>query len=402
MNSDKNGQELFELLTRFAWDSGIGRKMLFLKGRYYVFDNDNTLLDGGAIRYNPTLEKIFIRNEDLRGEVFLSQVNKETLHLQGTVLSKLAGKISIDNLLRKSDTELFPPLSRVAKVEKHLSTNDIYKILMKYKDVDNYFLRSFEKNLHAFSNDQAYGLYTKLAPFYFQNFEMRFLKTVSLYFSLSPINDKLYEELFMFIMVLQSTYEKGQVQDYDINFFITVVKKRLLEVFEHRPSSIPINMINETLLYFKLDSPNLPSTSKCIDKLYDKDLNTQQEYAYYLSLMGAKAKEVEEDIFRRLVEFYQEKFFTFKKKLNGEVPKEEKIKKVVTELSTQLALIQALENCKSDNKEIHLFLLFLLSNNEELVQNAAKKALINIKDKALITFKQMELTEAVKNLTNDC
>ena len=401
MNSDQNRHDLFELLTRFPWDSGIGRKMLFLKRRYYVFDNDNTLLDGGTIRYNPTLEKIFIRNEDLRGEVFLSFVNEKTLHLQGTIFSRLAGKININNILHTSETELFPPLSRVAKVEKYLSANDIYKVLIGYKYVDDYFLRSYEKNLHAFSNDQARELCIKISPFYFQSFEVKFLKTISLYFSSSPLNDKLYEELFMFIMALQTAYENDYIQEYDKNFFVSCVKERLLKVYKNRPASIPINMINETLLYFHLDSPDLPSASECIEKLYHKDLHVQQEYAYYLNLMGITAKEVEEDIYQRLVAFYQELFYGFINKLTGEEFKEEKIQKTVTELSTQLALIQALGKCKSDNKEIHLFLLFLLSNNEERIQRAAKDALINVKDKALKTFKQMGLTEEVKSLRNE-
>ena len=316
MNSDLNEQDLFEILISHPWDSGTGRKMLFLKRRYYVFDEKHQLLDGGVIHYNRTLEKIFIRNEDLRGEVFLSLAAEDTLHLQGAVFSKMAGQINIDNLLHKYDKGLQAPLSRVAKVERYLTSSDIYKILLAQNEIDEYFLRSFKKNLHTFSNDQARELYIKLSPEYFQNFELEILKTIGLYFSTSPVNDKLYEELFMFLIAIQTAYENRFIKTYDIDFFISTVKERLLQSYINRPSSISVNLINECLLYYHLDAPQLPTAKDCIRKLYDKDLHVQQKYAYYLSLMTDKVKEVEKEIYTRLVEFYQEKFFTFKDKLN--------------------------------------------------------------------------------------
>ena len=78
-----------------------------------------------------------------------------------------------------------------------------------------------------------------------------------------------------------------------------------------------------------------------------------------------------------------------------------KIKKVVTELNTQLALIQALENCKSDNKDVHLLLLFLLSNHEDKVKNAAKRAFINCKEKAIGTFKSLNLEEEIIKIIDE-
>lgn len=401
MNYDLHEKDLFELLTSHPWDNGIGKKMLFLKRRYYVFDDEHQLIDGGVINYNKTLEKIFIRNEDLKGEVFLSLAAEDTLHLHGAVFSKLAGQIIIDNLLHKYEKDLQAPLSRVAKVEKYLTSNDIYKTLLSQDEIDDYFLRSFEKSLHAFSNQQARDLYIKLSPKYFQNFEIKVLKTISLYFSTSPVNDKLYEELFMFLLAIQAAYKNNYIKTYDINFFISCVKDRLLQSYENRPSSISINLINECLLYYKLDSPALPTPKDCIQKLYDKNLHLQEEYAYYLSLMEDKAKEVEEDIYERLVAFYREKFFTFKEKLSGSKPHEHKIKKVVTELNTQLALIQALGNCKSDNKDVHILLLFLLSNNEDRVKSYAKKAFINCKEKAIKTFKTLHLEESISKIMDE-
>jgi len=398
---DTQQKDLFNVLTSHSWDNGTGRKMLFLKHRYYVFDDEHKLLDGGVIRYNKMLEKIFIRNEDLRGEVFLSLEDEKNIHLQGAVYSKLSGQINIDNVLTEYKHELKAPLSRVAKVERYLTPTHIYEILLARKEIDQTFLQTYEKSLHLLSTDQARELYIKLSPEYFKNFEGRLLKTITLFFSMTEINNKLYEELFMFLMVMQTAYENNHVKTYDLENFISSVKDRLLEAYEKSPVSISINMINETLLYFHIDSPHLPTVKDCISKLYDKDLNIQKEYAYYLSLMGTKVKEAEEEVLKRLVAFYQEKFFIFKKRLTGKGPKEEKIKKVVTELSTQLALIQTLGNCKSDNKEVHIFLLFLLSNPEGKVKISAKKALLNIKEKALHTYKSFDLQVEIKQLQDE-
>jgi len=393
MNFDNT--KLFDILTSGPWDNGTGRKMLFLKRRYYVFDDDHTLLDGGVIHYNKTLEKIFIRNEDLRGEVFLSLEGKN-LHLQGAVYSKLAGQINIDNILSPYEKKLQAPLSRVAKVERYLRPKDIYEILQTTEEIDEKFLKTYQKSLHSFTQEQARQLYIKISPHYFKNFEIKILKTIALYFSTTPTDDKLYEELFMFIMGLQTAYENGHIKSYDINLFISYVKECLLASYEKKPSTISINMINETLLYFNLSSIHLPSPRDCVEKLYDKDLRVQQEYAYYLSLMDIKDKEIENDVFKRLLGFYQEKFFDFQHKLKSEKIQEEKIKKVVTELGTQLALIKALGNCKSNNSDVHLFLLFLLSNNENRIQDEAKSALIKIEEKAIKTF---ELFQVQKEYT---
>ncbi|PHR54707.1 MAG: hypothetical protein COA44_12525 [Arcobacter sp.] len=399
MNFEKDAQNLFDILISHPWDSGSGRKMLFLKHRYYVFDEEHKLLDGGVIRYNKTLEKIFIRNEDLRGEVFLS-LEGEKIHLQGTVKSKLAGQINIDNLLSNYPHPLKAPLSRVAKVQSHLRPKDIYEILLSRKEIDESFLQSYEASLHAFTSDQARELYIKLSPYYFKNFKIRTLKTICLYFSTSSTNDKLYEELFMFLMGFQIAYENDSILEYDLNFFISALRPRLLEIYDKRPSSISINMINETFLYFNIDSPHLPSPKQCVAKLYDKDLYIQQEYAYYLSLMGDKVQEVEDDIFKRLIAFYQESFFIFKQRIQGQKIQDEKLKKEVTELSTLLALIQSIGACKSDKEEVHLFFLFLLSNNEDRVKSTAKKAFVNTQEKAEKTFESLGLVKEAKQITN--
>lgn len=67
MNFDLETGNLLDILSSHPWDSRMGRKILFLKRPYYLFDNMHKLLDGGGIRYNQTLDKIFIHNKGLRG-----------------------------------------------------------------------------------------------------------------------------------------------------------------------------------------------------------------------------------------------------------------------------------------------------------------------------------------------
>ena len=199
--------------------------MLFLTRRYYVFDEAHQLLDGGVIRYNPTLEKIFIRNEDLRGEVFLSQ-EEEYLHMHGNVISKLAGKIHIDNILHPYHHPLKAPLSRVAKVENYLTPADIYEILQQSEQPDETFLKRFESSFHRFNADQARLLYIKIAPWYFENFDSQILKRITLFFTMGELTDKLYEELFMFLMAIQVPYEEGKISNYDLSYFLSAIEER--------------------------------------------------------------------------------------------------------------------------------------------------------------------------------
>ena len=168
--------------------------------------------------------------------------------------------------------------------------------------------------------------------------------------------------------------------------------------YEHRPVSISVNLINETLLYYHIHSPHLPSAMECIDKLYDKELSIQQEYAFYLSLMGKMSSEIETKILERLVCFYQEKFFDFKTKVLNTTSSIQESKPCVTDLPTQLALIDTLDHMNSDNEEVHLFLLFLAGNPQENIKNNALKALEHIQNKALKTFKKLKLPSAYISL----
>lgn len=394
MNFDLETEKLLDILSSHPWDSGMGRKILFLKRRYYVFDNMHKLLDGGVIRYNQTLDKIFIRNEDLRGELFITRNEYGRIRVKGSVLSKLAGLIKIDNLLSRYDKALKAPLSRVAKVEKYLSPSDIYKILNTQEEIDPFFLKNFSKHLLFFSPLQARQLYIKLSQNYFKNYERRVLEHTSLYFSLYPLNEQLYEELFMFIMAIQSANENESIKKEDTDYFISSVKKRLTDAYKQGPSTISINLINETLLYFGLDSPYLPDPQKCIKKLYDKDLSVQKEYAYYLVLMLERVKEVEDDIYKRLTEFYQESFFEFLHKLKETEYIHLKKKRIVTGLNTLLALIEALGNCKSGNRDVHLFFIFLLSNAENRIRESARRALLSCRDKLTPTLQDLHYSEA--------
>ena len=393
MNFNLETQSLFDILTSHPWDSGIGRKMLFLRRRYYVFDDEHKLLDGGVIRYNPTLEKIFIRNEDLRGEVFVSQAENGNIKLKGSVSSKLAGLINIDNLLHPYDKELNAPLSSVTKIEKYLKNDDIFKVLYRQEEPDAVFLRNFKKNLLFFTPEQAKQLYIKLSQRYFQTLEPMILKSISLYFSSYPIDDQLYEELFMFLMTVQTHHKNHLIQNEEIDFFIGKVKKRLLNSYQQCPSTISINLINECLLYFHLHSPELPTPQECVQKLYDKKLHIQKEYAYYLALMPQKVTEVETEIYHRLLGFYYEQFYAFKQVLYLGTPAKTNKKKIVSERDTLLALIEALGNCKSDNEEIHLFFIFLLSSHEKKVKVLAKRGLLNCKEKVLNTLNRLNLSE---------
>ncbi len=380
-------------MTLHPWDSGTGKRMLFLQRRYYIFDDEERLLDGGVIRYNETLDKIFIRNEDLRGELFITLENDGRVRLKGSVSSKLAGTIYINTLLQRYNKVLMAPVSRVAQVEKYLSGTDLYTNLYKQENIEEFFLKNFEKNLHSFSPEQAQRLYVRLAQYYFQNFDPRILESICLYFSTYSQHDKLYEELFMFAMAVQTAREHGYLKKVDMDFFVRQVKTRLLDSYIWHPSTISLNMINECLLYFGLESPHLPNPQECIKKLYDKELSVQKEYAFYLSLMQEKAKEVEDEIYERLLSFYQESFLKFKQKLKEESLSHTTRKKTVSELNTLLALIKALGNCKSENREVHIFFLFLLSNSEERIKESARKALSHCWDKASSTLKKLYLCE---------
>ena len=133
MEIDYNEENIFFILTSNSWDSRKGQKMVFLKNRYYVYDDEHLLLDGGIVSYDQDSKTMKIRNEDLRGEICLSLKDKNILHLKGWVLSKSAGHIIIDTLLYKYDKKLRAPLSRVARVERYLRPNEIYENLLNEK-----------------------------------------------------------------------------------------------------------------------------------------------------------------------------------------------------------------------------------------------------------------------------
>ena len=80
MEIDYNEENLFFILTSNSWDSRKGQKMVFLKNRYYVYDDEHLLLDGGIVSYDQDSKTMKIRNEDLRGEICLSLKDKNILH----------------------------------------------------------------------------------------------------------------------------------------------------------------------------------------------------------------------------------------------------------------------------------------------------------------------------------
>ena len=394
MTFNLSTENVLDLLTSHSWEAGKGREILFLKNRYYVFDNDNHLLDGGIILYNDILDKIFIRNEDLKGELFVT-MEDEKVHLKGVLNSKLAGKINVNTLLKKSSKELKAPYLRVANVEKHLSTTDIFKMLMCSTEIDNIYIYNFEKNLHFFSTEQSLQAYIRLSQFYFQSFDIRVLQSIGFYFSSYALHAKLYEEMFMFIMTIQLAYEKGEVSKASVEFFIHRVKERLLDAYSWKSAAISTNMINEILLYFKLDSPHLPTPQECIEQLYNKNEKVQREYAHYLYLMDDKNKAFEIEILKRLVDFYHVDFFRFRKAFyrgallhlhnpvrNGDI-------------TTLIALIKTLGNCKSSAKDVHIFFIFLVANQEEKIEVLAKEALQKCTKGLKTTLSQLPITKHI-------
>lgn len=389
MNFDFDRTNILDTLCSHPWDSGTGKKMLFLRSRYYVFDEDHQLLDAGGIRYNETLNKIFIRNEDLRGEVFVHIRKNKKIHLKGSVTSKMAGLINIDNTLSRYNKKLQAPISRVAKVEKHLTTNDIFKILNTQVHIDKLYLKNYKNNLFSFSPEQANTLYIKLSQDYFKSYNREILEHIALYFSRFTITTKLYEELFMFIISFQIANENNYIKQADQNYFITTIYKRLLNAYRYCPRSISSTMINECLLYYKISSPHTPTPTQCVKNLYESDLSIQKEYAYYLVLMQDKVKEVEEEIFQRLMAYYQEDFFPFLEKFMPINLKEDR-PKLNTQFGILLALIEALGNCQSSSKKVHIFFIFLLLSQEGSIRAFAKRAIKKCKQEIKLTFEGLE------------
>jgi len=394
MNFDMTKEKLFDVLTSTPWDGGVGRKMLFLKKRYYVFDSEHLLLDGGVINYNETLDKIFIRNEDLRGEVFITLEKDDIVHLKGSVFSRLAGNINIDTTLIPYDKELHAPLSRVAKIEKYLNISDIYKILMGNINIDSMYLKNFDTNLHAFTPEQSQNVYIKLSQFYFQSFDAKVLDSISYYFSSYSVHAKLYEEMFMFIMGIEMFYERGEVTQKDLDYFISKIQVRLLDAYAWKSDVISVPMINETLFYFKLESDELPTMKECVQKLFDRDVKTQREHAYYLSLMGEGVREFEEDIFDKLLNFYRVDFYLFKEAfLRGELL-HVKIESD-GDISTLLALIEVLVTCRSESKEVYIYFLFLALNEQAKVQEYSTQALLTCKEELLSVLEKLPTSHVV-------
>ena len=388
MNNNITTEHILEILTSSPWDGGEGRKMLFLNKRYYVFNNEHLLIDGGVIQYNETLDKIFIRNEDLRGEIFVT-MKDENVHLKGTVFSKLAGVIHIHTLLKKYDKELPAPLSRVADVEKYLTTTDIYNILISNTQIDETFITNFEKNLHYFSAEQSLQIYIKLSQSYFKTMDRRLLESICFYFSSYAVHAKLYEEMFMFVFSIQTFYERGEITDKDLEFLIYRLEERLLDAYAWRSPVITTNMIHETLLYFRLVSPHLPTAKGCVEKLSSPSSATQQEHAYYLSLMKSNVKEFEEAIFRRVVAFFEMDFYLFKEAFNqGELLYIESASDV-SDRNTLLALIEVLGNCESRSRDVHLLFIFLMTKQDERVKELTYNALYKCKEGFKTTLEQL-------------
>lgn len=378
MNFDIHTEHLSDLLTSCSWDGGIGQKMLFTPKRYYVFDDDHRLIDGGVVKYNETLEKIFIFNEDLKGEVFIRS-EEENLRLEGSAYSKRAGLIHIDTRLHPYHQTLNAPLSRVADVEKYLTKTDVFNILMGDSEIDAIYLRNFNTYMHRFSALESQQVYIKLAQDYFRTVRRNVLESICFYFSAYALHKKLYEEMFMFVIALQSAFHRNEIPQEHLDLFVDSVKERLLDAHAWRSPAISTNLINETLFFFKLDSPNLPTPQTCVNKLYAADTKTQREHAFYLALMAEKAKAVEEEIFRRVLIFHEIDFYFFMQAFNmGELLQVEQ-EESTYDKPTFHALLEALGNTQSSAKEVHMFFVFLLFHPDEHVKSLASRGLLKCK-----------------------
>ncbi len=404
MNFDIQTEHLSDLLTSGGWDGGMGRKMLFTSERYYVFDDDHHLIDGGVIKYNETLEKIFIRNEDLKGEIFIISEDEE-LHLEGSAYSKRAGLIHIDTRLHPYHQTLDAPLSRVADVEKYLTKTDVFQILIHDCDIDKLFLRNFNTYMHRFSAVEAQQVYIRLAQDYFRTPRHSVLESICFYFSSYALHRKLYEELFMFIIALQSAYRRNDIPEDHLVFFIESVRERLLDAYAWQSPAISTNLINETLFYFKLDSPNLPTPQTCVKKLYATRSKTQREHAYYLVLMAEKAKIVENEIFRRVLIFHEMDFFLFDMAFKmGELLQIEQDESRY-DRATFYALLEALGNTQSSQKMVHMFFVFLLFHPDEKVKSLASRALLGCRAHLMTTLQDFhpnhaKLREQIRRMLN--
>lgn len=378
MNFNILSEHLSDLLTSGSWDGGMGRKMLFTPERYYVFNDDHALIDGGVIRYNETLDKIFIRNEDLRGELFIAPED-ENIHLEGSAYSKRAGLIHIDLRLHRYDQTLTAPLSRVADVEKNLTAKDVYRILTNDCNIDKVYLHNFNTFMHRFSALESQQVYIKLAQDYFRTIRRSVLESICFYFSSYAVHKKLYEEMFMFIIALQSADRRQAIPQEHITYFREQVKERLLDVYAWQSPSLPTNMINETLLYFKLESPQLPTPQKCARKLYSSNSRVQREHAIYLALMTEKVKTVEKEVFRRVSIFHEMDFFLFKTAFQmGELLQIENADAAYDRMTFH-ALLEALGNTQSSDTEVHMFFIFLLFHPSEQVKTLASNGLLKCK-----------------------
>ena len=194
-------------------------------------------------------------------------------------------------------------------------------------------------------------------------------------------------------MAMKMAYTNGYINKDEMGLFINEVKNRLVNTYAHRPSSISIHIINACLLYFKIDSEELPSVQECAKCLENNDVYVQKEYAHYLSLMGKRVKEVEGDIYKKLLSFYEDIFYDFKDKLISKSEDRTILHKVFSEYSMQFSLLQALGECQSKKEDVHLFLFFLVSSPDESMQTLAKEALAKCKDKALSTFEKFLLKD---------
>ena len=375
MNFNVTKEQIFDVLLSHPWNAGVGRKMLFLKNRYYVFDDNHLLIDGGVIYYNETLEKIFIRNEDIYGEVFIAINEDESVHLSGNVASLSAGKITIDTLLTLYDKELTAPLRRVQKIQKHLNSHEVYEMLMSEDEIDDAFVENFDTNLHYFSAKESQDIYIKLSHEYFHYFNVRILQSISFYLSSYALHTKLYEEMFMFLMGFQAFYEKGKITQESREFLVEALKERLENSYEWESQSISKNMINETLLYYKIGSIHLPLLKECVQKLFDMDEKVQREYAYYLLLMEGDLKAYEEDVLERLIHFYQVDFRLFYEGfLRGELLHVKQMNRLQN-VSIPVILLDILSHMKPHLDKSYIFLIFLVINEDELLAQSAKKVL---------------------------
>ncbi len=100
--------DLLDRLTKHSWEVKDGKKMLFLEERYFVFDEDDNLFDGGSIIYDDAQSTITLTNDTARGVLKVIPQGQDLL-IDGELFTEFGGGVSMQAVMQKSDLTLELP-----------------------------------------------------------------------------------------------------------------------------------------------------------------------------------------------------------------------------------------------------------------------------------------------------